>query len=537
MELLKSNIGAFFILLCSMGFAQQKEFIQGILIDSSTTEPISYATIRVKNKAIGVISNMDGSFKIPSKFSILNDTLQISSMGYSSKEIIISHLLPDDINRVFLKPMLVELDGVTLWSSNRGRKQKKEKALSPTEIIARAIENIPGNYPLLPYSYVGYYRDYQWKDGVYTNLNEAIVEVFDKGFLTSDFEFTNTQIYEYWRNPNFPLDSISERLYDYENKTKIIPRAHLNSYGGNEFVILRIMDAIRNYNMHTYSYVYRLDTDFIKNHNFSLEHDTSLNGKGLYTIGIHKDTGLVTIKGLIYISKDNYEIHKLEYAAYDKAQRGYRSAKGGRKGQDNLIFRTLVEYKLQEGKMFPSYISFNNIFEVSEPPIFTVNNIFIDFENKRFEIDFNKKPLASEVQKKRNYIIIYKGKNIKIDRIVIVDGTKVFLYPKMGLGDPFLEVLYSNQDNQINEDDISVVMEDLVDIEGNKLDVSKIVPYNQFREFFVQQHKPLHEYPDNEFFMDANRPIFQDQPVKKPYNYEDFWMNTPPLNSHIKEKE
>ncbi|MET6991647.1 hypothetical protein [Sediminicola arcticus] len=46
-------------------FSQEKDFINGKLIDSETKEPVVFATIRIKDLARGVISNADGGFKVP----------------------------------------------------------------------------------------------------------------------------------------------------------------------------------------------------------------------------------------------------------------------------------------------------------------------------------------------------------------------------------------------------------------------------------------------------------------------------------------
>lgn len=528
-------IFAFFIMALAKVHGQENQFISGVLLDSETLEPISFASIRVKNRAVGVISNNDGSFRVPLKFRELNDTLHISSMGYDSREIVISSLRPKEINQLYLNPMLVQLEEVTLSASKKSKRDRnagndKDKPVTAEDIIAKAIEKIPLNYPFNPQSYVGYYRDYQWKSGGYTNLNEAIVEVFDQGFGTLDYEDSNTRIYEYSRNTNFPIDSLSERLYDYgEYKTKTIPKAYLNSYGGNEFVILRIMDAIRNYNTFSYSYVDHLDTDFVKNHDFTIEDDTSLDGVSLYVIDIYKHNRRIMVRGKIYISKDNFEIVKLEYATYDALLGTRKISKTSKRIEDRLLYRTVVEYKKEGHKMFPSYISFSNKFEVKVPPVFTAKNVLIDFENQRFEIAFNRVPLHFKVLKDKNYNISYKGKGIDIEKVVLADSATVQLYPKINLGDQALEVFYK-EPGEIAKDDFRIVMDNIIDMDGNKLDYSETYSLMQFREFFVQQRKPVVQYPDKHLYMDKNWPIFQGQSIVKPDNYSDFWMNTPLRN-------
>ncbi|MEX0291345.1 MAG: hypothetical protein AB3N14_19735, partial [Flavobacteriaceae bacterium] len=52
--------------------------------------------------------------------------------------------------------------------------------------------------------------------------------------------------------------------------------------------------------------------------------------------------------------------------------------------------------------------------------------------------------------------------------------------------------------------------------------------FDQFREYFVQQIPTAKEIPGDTLFMHKNKPIFfKDQPIVRPDNFEDFWMNTP----------
>ncbi|PIB27544.1 hypothetical protein BFP77_11685 [Maribacter sp. 4U21] len=83
---------------CTILYAQDSEFLSGKVIDEKTDEPVIFATVRVKGKAKGVITNMDGSFKIPSFFKKDGDTLLISSMGYVSTLIALSDVVYDKVN-------------------------------------------------------------------------------------------------------------------------------------------------------------------------------------------------------------------------------------------------------------------------------------------------------------------------------------------------------------------------------------------------------------------------------------------------------
>uniref|UniRef100_UPI0030EF87A5 hypothetical protein n=1 Tax=uncultured Winogradskyella sp. TaxID=395353 RepID=UPI0030EF87A5 len=87
---------------------------------------------------------------------------------------------------------------------------EKTKELSTRQIVKKAIENIKINYPVDPFSYIAYYRDYQFADEEYINLNEGIVEVFDQGFTSHKISdsLNATSLYSYKLNTDFKQDSL-----------------------------------------------------------------------------------------------------------------------------------------------------------------------------------------------------------------------------------------------------------------------------------------------------------------------------------------
>lgn len=50
---------------CSTLYAQDFDFLRGKVLDKETGEPVVFATVRIKDQAKGVITNMDGSFRLP----------------------------------------------------------------------------------------------------------------------------------------------------------------------------------------------------------------------------------------------------------------------------------------------------------------------------------------------------------------------------------------------------------------------------------------------------------------------------------------
>ena len=97
-----------FIVNIYAAFGQIKDEIICQVIDDISAQPVTFATIRVKNKNIGTIANEDGYFRIPEQFRLTKDTLVISSIGFETKEIALVQLNPLIRNTIVLKEKLVK---------------------------------------------------------------------------------------------------------------------------------------------------------------------------------------------------------------------------------------------------------------------------------------------------------------------------------------------------------------------------------------------------------------------------------------------
>jgi len=500
-------------MLPSLVFSQQREFIFGKLLDAKTQEPITFASIRIKGRALGVISNEDGSFKIPAKYKEYGDIIEMSSMGYRSLEMLIDDFFTYQLNIVRLQPAVLELDEVLLTG-----KSKRKKRLSAKRIVRKSIENIPKNYPGTPFSQVGYYRDYQLDNGIYVNLNEAILEVFDYGFKTIDTSATKTRIYDYLKNEKFKRDTLSDNEYDYKSGSKTIYNAYMSGFGGNEFSTLRAHDAIRNYQLNSYDFINCLkDGDILSNHSFKKMSDTFLDNRLLYVIKFKRNQYENSARGTLYISKNDFAIHKLEYAVYDNSRRSKnrKVIDSGIKGK--LIFEVKTEYQSgSNNKMYLNYISFHNTFQLREPPKFILKFLDIDLAKQKFILTFTN-PLSLEKS---------------LDWLIVLEN-QVWLFPQLKSKKQLMmweELKIASENNKLSQKILNFNLNNIRDVNDNIINERNIKDYNQFREFFVQEVKLNLETPQMNLFMYNRKPIFENQPIKKPENFEDYWMNTPLQN-------
>lgn len=499
----------------------QNEYVEGILVDATTEEPIVFATIQLKNRSVGVVSDRNGGFRIPERFKTLGDTLVVSSMGYENLEVPISVLSQDTTNRLSLSPAVFVLNEAVV----RGRRKRK---ISASKIVQKAVDAIPTNYPVKPFSLVGYYRDYQWDSKEYVNLNEAIIEIFDQGFQRVDSATTETLIYDYRENDTFRQDAYARQKYDYTTGQKVIDKMQLRDFSGNEFRLLRIHDAIRNYKINTYDFVNRLTTDFISNHQFSKQESIYFEDRSLYVIKSTYTSEGYLGRGLLYISPEDFSIHKMEYAVYDNEKRN-DSGEPNKYGIDKrLIFETVSEYRKKSGKMFLNYISFNNYFLLRDPPKFVVEEVTVDLAERCFVVRFNEEPKEEDALSRNRYDVAFDGKKIGLEKVRLKED-EFYLYPKADktVDDMFAALSASPAARNKLMKLISVESRKLEDIHGNVLNEWTTKEINQFREFFVQEVNPSTLMPEDARVMNKNRPIFQNQPIAEGDNIDDYWMNTP----------
>ena len=529
-HILKLTLFVFFIAVSTVTSAQsenQQAYVEGYVYDAIEKVPIPFATIKVKGWAKGVVTNRNGSFKVPEKFSELNDTLMVTSMGYETKVASIQQMMAQKSNVIFLNPHVYGLEETVVYES-----KKKKRKLSARSIVRKAIRAIPENFPNQPFSLTGYYRDYQWHENDYLNLNEAILSIYDQGFESRDSQSTQFALHSILANENFPRDSISIKPYDYENRNKVINNAILSSHGGNELRILRVHDAIRNYEVSSYAFVYKLKSQFLSGHSFERAKDIFLDDLPFYNITVSKSTNGYEAFGQLLIDKENFSIYKLNYSLYfkDTDNKSVESINGA--GKD-LIFEVLSEYRPFKDKMFLNYITFNNSFILPEPPRFSIEELLVNVATRRLSLTFNNPVDEQKANIISNYELKFFGEPLTIKEVSldIANPRMVLLYLEFKDGvkeRDFYNYFKNYQANKEAGAKLRCHVMNITDINGNLVDkIYDYKEYQQFREFFTQEVQEDFERPIPSSFMDMNLPVFEKQPLHKKDGLENFWMNTP----------
>ena len=493
-------------------YCQQPDFIRGKVIDSKTSEPVSFATVRLKNSQVGVISNAEGDFRILNNPVFQTDSLIVSCIGFHRLSVAFSRLKLSEMNYLKLVPNIYSLKEVRVTA--------RKKRLSPEIIIARALRNIKKNNPAEPFSYVSYYRDYQKDSSNYLNLNEGIIQTLDKGFACSS-DSNRFRLLDFRKNMDFASRNLTP-YYDLpetdhsDNSFKRIPHAIVGDQNGNEFFVLLAHNAIRNFSKKSFSYVDIFEQDFIKNHWFSTPMGIYDGSTLLYKIDFTAKRRITedNYQGSIFIQPDDYSIHKLEYRG------SYLDSLKKKKD----IFNIEIEYGHEpavNSRMCLRYISFNNSFIVTD----TSDNKFFKVLNSEWWVssripeefptmllvEFNRKIDPESGKRTGNYDISVGKRQAKITNIK-VDGNNLFITIKK-------EHFKRNE-----RDSTLITYKNIKDINGNILNKRRDLEFRQFRELFVQEYnKPL-EFQNNCFIQYL--PL-QENCISTSDESKRFWMNTP----------
>lgn len=153
-----------------LGYAQRIT-VSGKVVDAETGDPLVFATIGVKGKTFGTVSNNQGDFDfyMPSEFR--NEILVISYLGFENFETPVWAVIDGGIQIFRLRRSAVVLEEIMVKDSLRA-----------DEIMKIALNRIEKNYPMSPFLMDGFYRDLKKVGGKYFAVLEAAVKIYDEDY-------------------------------------------------------------------------------------------------------------------------------------------------------------------------------------------------------------------------------------------------------------------------------------------------------------------------------------------------------------------
>ena len=195
----KSYIKVLVILLFTTFKLNGQELItlNGTIIDKESNQPIEFASIGLMDHNIFTTSNTEGHFSFHFPYKHINDSIEISRLGYQKA----TYSIVDITRRstFYLLPRSVYLHEVVVTDD-------PEKFAK--QIVKQALERISDNYASQEFILGGYFRKTHKIDSSYVSFLDAAIKLFDNKFVMNDKS----------KAPEAVLVEAVRKSYDLNNK-------------------------------------------------------------------------------------------------------------------------------------------------------------------------------------------------------------------------------------------------------------------------------------------------------------------------------
>lgn len=296
--------------------------ISGQIVDLESNKPVSFATINLLNKPIGVVANDAGEFAFTFSEAYLADTIVFSSAGYQSEKLLAQSIANTTDLTIELGNKAVVLSEVVVTN----------KELNGWEILEIALNNVKNNYPVDPFEFKAFYRDYKQEDEKCISIFEAAISAYDRGYSKVKNKF-----------------SLKEKVVlEQVRKSLAVP------YRTHAFRRVNVMNEILRLNDVRYQ-SRALDKKASRLFTYALDGYAIINDRLMYKIKAKEDWTY-----FIYVDVVSYAIPRIEM--------NYHWIEGIHERQwtlgDTIYYKQtqasmLLDFQLINGRYYPKYCSFS----------------------------------------------------------------------------------------------------------------------------------------------------------------------------------
>jgi hypothetical protein len=383
-----------FSFLIAFSAQAQKITLSATVQDNQSQEPLPYASVGIKGKSLGTITNLQGQFDFHFPVEFRNEILVISMLGYENFEAPIWSLLDSKITVLPMTRSTTVLKEVEVRDS-----------LTGGEILRLALERIEQNCPMEPFMLKGFYRDVKKVGGTYIALLEAAVEIYDDNYAEP-------------RNKS----KLRERVKLLEVRKSVGYDNKFTAYFGQKNLLEDLL-------LHNNIRYRQIDTQADLFANTKREEDSYYNGSETFVI-VNREGFYLKM----YVNKTDYSISHLVFEISGENDQRKRNLVS-----KFISYRKTIDFKRFYGKMYLNYISVVS------------NEKWYDQANElQFETELAQNLLVNEVkpktterisstEKMRNYGLQYQDypynktfwdsynviKETPVDRKVVEDLEKV----------------------------------------------------------------------------------------------------------------
>lgn len=304
---------------------------KGVIQDSNTGKPLTFATITVSGTNISTISNTAGEFLLKVPDSIVNAKVTISFIGYRKQSILLTAFKKVK-NRIKLVPSIIKLPDVSVLMPSDAR-----------SLVLQTLKKKGDNNLNQPSIMTAFYRETIKKRKKNVSLAEAIVNIYKQPYNSTKKDIA--KLYKARKSTDYSkLDTLALKLQG-------------GPYNALYIDLLKYPE-------------YMFSDDVIDFYNFSFAPSTTINEKPVYVINFkqRKEVTEPLYYGKLFI---DYETLALTSAVYNlNVENKELTSKlfVKRKPRDVFVYPTRASYRVdyneKNGKWYYSYSNVQLTFKI-----------------------------------------------------------------------------------------------------------------------------------------------------------------------------
>lgn len=324
----------------------QRITLSGRVQDKETREPLVFASVGIKDRPIGTITNLQGEFDFHFAEEYRNDIFAISILGYNTFEAPVWTLLDNPAALVIqMEKKTYVLNEVVVSDTLNGG-----------EILQIALLRVDKNYPSKPFLLDGFYRDVKKVGGTYVSLLEAATKIYDEDYKEPRNKF-----------------KLRERVALLEVRRSL-------GYGNKFTAYFDEDNLLEDLLLHNNVRYRQFPEEEIFFTTLQREPDSYYNGHDIFVVSHKQDYFL-----RVFVDKSTFGIIRIEYENLQEAPINKR------KGLFSKFvgLKKVIDFRLFDGKLFLNYISVDS----------KINWYDVKSNELRFETELNQQLLINKVNK------------------------------------------------------------------------------------------------------------------------------------------
>lgn len=321
----------------ALAFFQEKpqDYVQynGEVVDSESNKPVASAILSINNTNISTITNTEGEFSLKVPASNINNSVTISSLGYTTKSIPLSEFKTEDYS-IKLNPSVIELSEVDV-------EVPKDAATLVKKTLQRKGENNVNDHLLM----TAFYRETIKRRNRNVSLAEAVVSVYKKPY--SSLQKDDIELYKSRKSTDYKkLDTVAVKLQG----------GPFNPLYGD---LMKYPE-------------YMFSSDMIDDYSFSIDQSTVINNKHVYVVNFKPLPNIVQPRyyGKLFIDSGNLALVSASYNLNVENEELASELFVRRRPNNIKVYPTEASYKVdyreKDGKWYYGYSNISLTFKIND---------------------------------------------------------------------------------------------------------------------------------------------------------------------------